>query len=180
MMIHTLDPVHFPAEFFHARFHVAVAGQDPWPIVARFLQIAADEGLIDPTPVIGRELTPLGYVAILEDGRRRAPVFVSVDERRYAAPFTLFPSLDNLRRWYRLARAVGDARLMGSSDEDDDPARVIAGDPEGVRWCPTCEGINLLSAARCVWCRQTMPPARRTLPPGAPSDTQGERYRAGR
>lgn len=179
-MIHTLDPVHFPAEYFHARFHVAVAGQDPWPIVARFLNMAADEGLIDPTPVIGWELTPLGYVAVLEDGRRRAPVFVSVDERRYAAPFTLFPSLDNLRRWYRLARKVGDARLMGSSEDDADPARVISYDPEGIRWCPTCEGINLLSAARCVWCRHSLPPARRTLPPAAAPRGQHEAHRAGR
>lgn len=166
-MKYGLEPVLFPGKDFHVLFRLAVAGQDPMPIVGRFLRRALKMGLLDRTEVVSRVLSPLGYVPVLADGRWHAYVYVEFGGKTYSTHYTMFPSLGNLRAWYRLAREMGDARLLGAggdADADGDAdgiARIIPENPQAIRWCPFCEGLNPRFLLRCLWCRQ------RLAPPGA-------------
>lgn len=163
-MKYGLEPVLFPERDVHALFRLPATVQDPVPIVEEFLRRAWRLRLLDKTRVIGRAETPLGCAAVLEDGRLHAFVFLEFGGKTYASRYTLFPSLDNLRQWYRLAGAMGDARLMGFDPHEVDPAEMIPQNPRGLRWCAGCRGINPLGLERCIWCRQPLLPADRVLP----------------
>src|SRR5690606_37773276 len=89
---HGLEPVLFPGQDFHVLFRLRMARTDPLPVVTRFLRRALKEGLLDRTPVGGRVLTPLGYVAVLEDRRLAAFVYVPWGQATYASHYTIFPS----------------------------------------------------------------------------------------
>lgn len=173
-MKHRLEPVQFPEQDLHVLFRISLAGQDPLPVIRRFLRRALREGIVDGAAVIGRMPTPLGHAAILEDGRLRAFVFVQWNEKTYATPYTMFPSRSRMGQWFRLAREMGDARLMGTRAEDLEGGgrggRGMGTAPRGMRWCPACEGLNPGAASRCIWCR-------RHIPEG--EEGEGERKREG-
>lgn len=173
-MKHRFEPVQFPEQDLHVLFRVSLAGQDPLPVIRRFLRRALREGVVNEAAIIGRMPTPLGHAAILEDGRLRAFVFVQWNGKTYATPYTMFPSRSRMGQWLRLAREMGDARLLGTPAADlEDGGRGAGGTgatPRGIRWCPACEGLNLRAASRCIWCR-------RSLPEG--EEGEGERKREG-
>lgn len=166
-MKYGLEPVLFPEKDVHALFRLAPTVQDPLPIVEEFLRRAWRLRLLDKSRVVGRVPTPLGHAVVLEDGRLHASVFLEFGGKTYASRYTLFPSLSNLRQWYRLAGAMGDARLMGVDPRAVDPADMIPQNPKGLRWCQDCGGINPLGLKRCIWCRQPLLPAHRLLPEGS-------------
>jgi len=157
---HRLEPVQFPEQDLHVLFRLSLAGQDPLPVIRRFLRRALREGVVDEAAVIGRMPTPLGHAAILEDGRLQAFVFVQWNGKTYGTPYTMLPSRPKMRHWLRLAREMGDARLMGTPAadlEDMGKGGGMGANPRGIRWCPTCEGLNPRAASRCLWCRRSMP-----------------------
>lgn len=168
-MKHGLEPVLFPERDFHVLFRLSLAGQDPRPLVGELLRRALREGLLSREAVVGRLPSPLGYLAVLEDSRLHAFVFVQLGEKTYATHYTMFPSRSRLLRWYQLAAEMGDTRLLGREFTDEELARIFSHDPQGIRWCPECEGVNPLLLTRCLWCRQPLLPARHLLPWSAPA-----------
>lgn len=178
LLKHALEPVFFPEDDFHFLFRLSMAGQDPLPLVSRFLRKALQEGIVERSHVVGRAPTPLGHVAVLEDGRWRAFVFVQWESKTYATRYTLFPSRSNVEGWFRLAEEMGDARLLGigeSAGSTDAPRGHLTRHPRGVRWCTNCDGLNALRWSRCIWCRRALAPAEESCAPEGSTDPTTDR-----